>query len=337
MIPIGEANVLSPGLRGSGWRAPLIAALVAIALVLGAAWRQGWFKPTVHLFLEVPAAGGLQVGTPVRLKGFKVGEVDEILLLPELVVRLRLKLDQSKVALLPASTSARLGREGPLSGRQIDLIVPRQPGSGRLMAEQSLRLESGSEIDDVVKTAMATLERLAAVAERTLPVLDDVHKITAEIAEGRQSLRGSIESSLAHVEASARQVRASTAALAALMGHVDADREKIVARLSEVLAKADATMASTSKVTRGLETTTPTLLGDTKVLVENARSASEDIRKLLAELRRDLPPAVKSAAATAQDAQQITGTLKRTWPLSSGLPAANADPALLDSHEALPP
>ncbi|MBC7378284.1 MAG: MCE family protein, partial [Burkholderiaceae bacterium] len=61
---------------GHTWLA--LAIVAAILLALTSAWRQGWFTPTSHVFIELDSASGVQIGTPVRLKGFKIGEVDEI-------------------------------------------------------------------------------------------------------------------------------------------------------------------------------------------------------------------------------------------------------------------
>ena len=62
----------------------LMLAVVSALVLMGlSAWRQGWFTPTTSVFVELPGASGVQIGTPVRLKGFKIGSVDAIELDPQ--------------------------------------------------------------------------------------------------------------------------------------------------------------------------------------------------------------------------------------------------------------
>ena len=80
---------------GHAWLA--LAIVAAVFLVLTSAWRQGWFTPTAHVYIEVSGASGIQAGTPVRLKGFKIGEVDDIKLEKNLIVRVRLRIETEKM------------------------------------------------------------------------------------------------------------------------------------------------------------------------------------------------------------------------------------------------
>jgi phospholipid/cholesterol/gamma-HCH transport system substrate-binding protein len=54
------------------------ALLIFMAMIVGAAWKQGWFLPRENFSIRFPSANGLFVGTPVLLTGLKVGEVKDV-------------------------------------------------------------------------------------------------------------------------------------------------------------------------------------------------------------------------------------------------------------------
>ena len=58
--------VRAPKNPGRAWLA--LAMVFAVVLVLTSAWRQGWFTPTSHVYLEISGANGIQWGTPVDRK-----------------------------------------------------------------------------------------------------------------------------------------------------------------------------------------------------------------------------------------------------------------------------
>ena len=111
---------------GHTWLAMAIVA--AILLTLTSAWRQGWFTPTSHIYIELAGASGVQLGTPVRLKGFKIGEVDDIRLEKNLSVRVRLRLETEKMELIGANASAKFGRDSPIAGKYIELMPGAREG-----------------------------------------------------------------------------------------------------------------------------------------------------------------------------------------------------------------
>lgn len=60
------------------WIFGLSATVIFTVMVVGAAWRQGWFLPREDFTVRFPTANGLFVGTPVLLTGLKIGEVSSV-------------------------------------------------------------------------------------------------------------------------------------------------------------------------------------------------------------------------------------------------------------------
>jgi ABC-type transporter Mla subunit MlaD len=319
---------------GHAWLA--LALVAAVLLVLTSAWRQGWFTPTSHVFIELGGAGGVQAGTPVRLKGFKIGEVDEITLEKTLNVRVRMRIETGKMELLGANAAAKFGRDSPISAKFIELLPGDRDGP-RLAAGQTLKVDAGSEIEDVMATVKVAVDRLSTALSKIDPILDDTRKLTGEAVAMRESIRTTLTATLANIQAMSQQFRQTSETARALVGHIDEDRARVVGDVRSVLRQTDAAAASAGKALKTVETDLPVALDRTKELLDNARAASADVRQILREARNDVPPLVRSGRSAAQDAADITTGLKNTWPLSGAVRPPDAGALPLDGFEGARP
>ncbi len=310
--------------RGNPGRFWLTLAVVSGLVLMGlSAWRQGWFTPTAHLFVVLPGAVGVQIGTPVKLKGFKIGEIDDIDLEPNLNVKVRMRVVQERLPLISAAAIAKFGRDGPIGGRFID-IVPGPLEGKRIVAEATLPMDSGNELEDVMGTVKVAIEKLAIAIGKIEPILDDTKTLTAEASGMRKDIRSSVTNVLANAEAMSLEFKRMGNNAANVAGKLDADRKALVGDIQRVLVQANAAADSARTALKTLEQDLPQVTDKTKVTLDNAREATDnvkqstaDVQQIIREARQDLPPTVRAARAATQDAAEITDGLKRTWPVSS--------------------
>ena len=329
-----EPAPATPKGPGRTWLA--LAIVAAVLLTLASAWRQGWFTPTSHVFLELPGAGGVQIGSPVRLKGFKIGEVDGITLEKNLTVRVRLRLDTDKMELLGSDAHARFGRDSPIAGKHIEL-QPGQRDGPRLVSGKVVPVDAGSELEDVMATLKGAAEQLSTTLGKIDPILDDTRKLTTSALALRDSASGAVNETLANVQALSGQLKQMSQAANAMLGHLDQDRARVVDGLQGVLKQADAAASSAGKSLAVLEGELPRALGTLNETLDHTRAITVDLRQVLTESRDDIAPLIRSARDAARDASETTQRLKSTWPLSTGGKPADTRPLALDSFEAVPP
>ncbi|MFM1980986.1 MAG: hypothetical protein RLZ68_2251 [Pseudomonadota bacterium] len=301
---------------GHAWLA--LAIVAAIFLMLTSAWRQGWFTPTSHVYIEVAGASGLQAGTQVRLKGFKIGEVDDIKLEKNLSVRVRLRIETEKMELLGANASAKFGRDSPIAGKFIELLPGSREGQ-RLASGQTLAIDAGNELDDVMATVKVAVDKLSTALEKIDPILEDTRKLTNEAASMRLTVSRSIAATLANIQVMSGQFKQTSESARALVGNIDSDRAKVVSEVQGLL--------------KTLNNDLPQALDKSKDTLENTKAASAEVVQILRESRNDIPAIVRSGRTAVQDAAEITTGVKGSWPFS-GL-ASPAEPATLplDSFE----
>jgi phospholipid/cholesterol/gamma-HCH transport system substrate-binding protein len=368
--PISATKIADPSLldrdmaelaRRNPGRFWLSLAVVAGLVLMGlSAWRQGWFTPTTHLYVELPGAVGVQVGTPVKLKGFKIGEIDNIDLEPNLNVKVRMRVVLERLQLLSADASAKFGRDGPIGGKFID-IVPGPLQGKRLASDATLPMDTGNELEDVMGTVKVAIEKLASAIAKVEPILDDTKKLTGEASEMRKDIRSSVTTVLGNMEDMSKELKRVGNTASGVAGKLDGDRKVLVADMQKILAQANAAADSARLALKTLEQDLPQVTAKTKATLDNARDATSnaieatkyaveatksaaeatgnvkqttaDVQQIVRESRQDIPSTLRSARAATQDAAEITDGLKRAWPVSGLVRPAPAGNLPLDSFE----
>ena len=306
---------------GRFWLA--LAVIAAVVLMGLSAWRQGWFTPMTYVFVELPGASGVQIGTPVRLKGFKIGDVDDLELDPQLNVRARLRIVSERMPLLAHDASARFGRDGPIGGKYIELLAGDRQAK-RLDTGAMLPMDVGNEIEDVMGTVKIAVEKLAVAIGKMEPILDDTKKLTGEAAEMRKDIRSSVTTVLANMEAMSGQLKAMGDSAGNVAQRLDKDSAALMQDINRITTQAEAAATAARNSLVALEKDMPPTLDKVKEALtsvqssaENVKVITQDVRQMVSEIKGDVPPAVRAARTAAQDAALITDGAKKTWPISS--------------------
>ena len=302
----------------------LFLAVISAVILMGlSAWRQGWFTPMANVFVELPGASGVQIGTPVRLKGFKIGSVDVIELDPQLNVRARLRIASERLPLLGVDASARFGRDGPLGGKFIDLLPGDRAGK-RLAADAMLPMDVGNELEDVMGTVKVAVEKLAVAIGKMEPILDDTKKLTGEAAEMRKDIRSSVTTVLANMESMSGQLKSMGNSAGNVAQRLDKDSVALMRDIGKITAQAESAATAARNSLAALEKDTPAALAQVKEALtsvqtsaDNIKIITDDVKQMVGEIKSDVPPAVKAGRAAAQDAALITDGAKKTWPIST--------------------
>lgn len=295
-----------------------LAILSAIGLMGLSAWRQGWFTPTEHLFLVLDTGTqGVQTGTLVKLKGFKIGEVDHVTLTPELNVNVRMRVTRDKLALLNADSEVKLSRDTPIGAKYIEFLPGAKP-KGSLKADATVPLHTGGDVEDLMLVVKGGIEKLNAALGKIEPILDDVKKLTGEAANMRETTRVSVSAMLANLQALSGQLRQIGQTAQGMAGSVEADRVIIMTQIKDIVKTLDATVTK-----------------DVPQMTNKVNQALDDVKKLTAGAATDIPPALRSVRVVTQDVAEITDGAKNAWPISSLIKEeAPSKPLPLDAFEA---
>jgi phospholipid/cholesterol/gamma-HCH transport system substrate-binding protein len=307
-------------------------AVVAAVVLMGlSAWRQGWFTPTEHLYVDLTAGTqGMQVGTQVKLKGFKIGEVDELTLQPNLNVRLRMRVVEERLDLLGQDAQVKFTRDTPIGAKYIELL-PGNRANGALKGETTLKLNTGSDVEDVMFIVKGVVEKVSTALSKIEPILDDVKLLSAEAASMRGTVHSSVDVMLVNLKNLTAQLKEIGQTANGMATKVDADRAIILGQIKGIVQTLEATIAKDVPLLSGKA---QTALDHVKDATANAKDVTANVKTITADAAVDLPPALRSARSLTQDIAEITDGAKHTWPVSSFVkPEPAAKPLPLDAFE----
>jgi ABC-type transporter Mla subunit MlaD len=282
------------------------------------AWRQGWFTPTEHLFLVLDSGTqGVQVGTLVKLKGFKIGEVDSMSLEPNLNVHVRMRVTAAKLALLGADAQVKLARDTPIGAKYIEFVPGTKP-KGSLLAEATVPLHVGGDVEDLMLVVKGGVEKLSAALGKIEPILDDVKKLTGEAASMRETIHSSVNVVLGNLQTVSGQVKQIGQTAQGMAASVDADRAVIMTQIKDIVKTLDTTIAK-----------------DVPQMTSKVNQALDDVKKITAGAATDIPPTMRSVRVATEDVAEMTDGAKKVWPISTFIKGdAPAKPLPLDAFEA---
>jgi ABC-type transporter Mla subunit MlaD len=302
-----------------------LAIVAALGLMSMSAWRQGWFTSTVHIFVALEnGAQGVQVGTLVRLKGFKIGEVDAMTLEPNLDVLVRMRVSEEKLQMINADAKVKLTRDSPISAKYIEFL-PGEKAAGVLRAESTVQLNAGSDVEDIMLIVKGAVEKLSSALGKIDPILDDAKKISGEAADMRKMVRTSVGAVLINLQNLTQQLKEIGNTANGMAANVDADRAIIMGQIKAIVKTLDTTVARD----------VPQITEKVKATLDNVQGMSLDAKKIADEAMIDIPPTLRSTRMLAQDISEITDGAKKTWPISSLVKSESAvKPIGLDAFEA---
>lgn len=181
-------------LRGSGlvWSQVRVGVLilVGLAILAYAVFRVGdllnIFTGRYELVALFPTAAGLVEGSAVTVAGLRVGQVEEVELIPlhrqygGNHVSVRISVSQDVREQIRADSRAQLRTQGLLGDRYID-VEPGTPGAPVLRPGDTIPSVPPIQVEDLIATASGILDEAGAV-------IGSLRRITAAIEQGEGTL-----------------------------------------------------------------------------------------------------------------------------------------------------
>lgn len=124
-----------------------VVALAILVVILWLLTGGALFQEHTHLYVYIPDATGLDIGSPVRVNGIDIGKVDSIDLSgskdPVRVVRLSMKVTRDAVAVMPTGSYADLGIDDPAGDKFVDIT---SRGTGNLTPNSEIPYRGPADV-----------------------------------------------------------------------------------------------------------------------------------------------------------------------------------------------
>lgn len=163
--------------------------------------RKNMFGQTFHISSVFKNVNGLQPGNNVRYAGINVGSVDEIIIISDSTVQVRMKLGEEVREFIKKDAYASIGSDGLVG----NMLVNISPGSGDLPQvrnEDRIASFSRTDTDDILNTLSSTNENIALLSRDLLNIAEHINDgqgtITALLKD--TSLLQNLQRTLKHVD-----------------------------------------------------------------------------------------------------------------------------------------
>ena len=300
-----------PPARRRAWLFILPAVIGLILLVLGVAFKQGYFIRRVSLNFYAPSADGVAVGTKIKLLGFPVGAISGVSFIPASAgqprrVKLKANVDAEYLAHIPNDSRARLAQEGVIGEYTIE-IIPGSDNARPVAAGESLALKKEGGLSDLV----------GMVESRLMPVVDEAQVLLRQLNDERAGIKPLL------TEMHGLALNASATARQADKMLVDSQ-----AKLGNLLYEGEAALKSVRTLSESADRRSQEMLDDASAALKDVRRIAEDGAFVARELRAVAPDVLGDGHSAAADAAQIADGAKRSRPLRWLLDEAPSLPSL---------
>jgi phospholipid/cholesterol/gamma-HCH transport system substrate-binding protein len=300
-----------------------ITAAGIIGAVLAFAYIQRAFTPTIDLYFQTEHARGLTKNMAVKLIGFNIGSLTEISRSGELRVRGKIVIDREHRNDISKDSRLRLTKEGVL-GAYILEVIPGGGDVGPVVSGDTLEYEREVDYSVMVKNLI----------DRIGPVVDDIHKVSSQLGDPATGVQATLRR-LDEVGVSFVQAGRSISKFGVDGSRFAADASRVTndipARIEPVLKDMQRNLTQMESLIKQLNADVPPMLGDSRKLLQSLTATSESMQRLLND---DVPRVLRKGESVVQDADEIVGGVKRSWPVKNMLPPGTSEkPVELDSAD----
>ena len=333
----------------------LLAVLLLGAMVVMFGSLPSWFRATTPYVVRFTEAPGLAPGAPVRRSGVKIGEVRRIALEEDTgIVRVELAIDRPfrirrseqatlVVGLLGSDASIDFVPKPAADGEPVDrdLIEPGAELVGLRAATVNTLLRGAGDVLPSTQETLADirksiqrLEKLAARAERTIPLVEEtlreyrdlakqgratvpeIQKTNSEIRELARAYREAVPDARRAIEEYNGLARDARAAFPEFR-KTNRDIQEAVRSARELFPTAEATMEEIRQLSRDVRD----LVGDVRKMVPTVRAGIEDVAAASRQAQRFLENAdrllIENREQVKRAMEQLNKTLDQSLKLLS--------------------
>jgi len=299
-----------------------VAVLVGLLVIVGI--KKDLFEDTATYYVISTTGENIERGVPVRLSGFRIGNVSDVDLshVGQVVIEIEI-LDKYREWLRQDSQIVLV--QGGFIGKTYFQLVPGTPASPELEENTRIELNRIGGFDEILAEAKPVIQDMKVIVA-------NVRTITTQLLDEN----GPVQKLLVNLEDLSDDLRSDKG----LVGYLTKNPEP-VQKLDSLLAGTD---KAVKRMTRLVDATTDRV-EDLKPLQDEAVEMLREVNifvKELKQFRTDIQPAVDDSVAIAKDIRAATKDLSRlrarteqtirlgnellerlsrTWPLSGSAPA----------------
>lgn len=275
--------------------------------------QQSFLRSDLTLYVDFQDVKGLRPGNNVRYSGITIGRVEEIRILNDTTLRVRLAVEKDAVNYLRKNARAEVGSSG-LVGNMLINIRP-GPGSAELVQPGDILPATRSvDMNEMVDLLAASNNRIDRITEQLLQITEKINQGQGSIAMmlNDEQMADRLGQSVENMAAVSLRINAASRDLAELMEQVNSGEGNLGYLVRDTSLKTQMTRLSGSLDTLVAVRTEP-VLDSLEMLASSMAEASRAVETLIEDLdeREGLIGALLADSTITEELQLILQNLER--------------------------
>ena len=246
--------------------------------------QQSFLSNDLTLYVDFPDVKGLRPGNNVRYSGITIGSVEDIRILNDTTLRVRLAIAQNASDYLRKNARAEVGSSG-LVGNMLVNIRP-GPGHGEPVAAGDVLAATQSvEMNDMVDLLAASNQRIERITDQMLQITQKMNEGQGSMAMllNDEQMAAHLGQSMQQMAATIRSLNAASHSLSELLAEANAGRGNLGYLMRDTTLKEQMTRLSGHLDTLVTVRTEP-VLDSIEVLASTLAEASRSVQFLVDHL-----------------------------------------------------
>jgi phospholipid/cholesterol/gamma-HCH transport system substrate-binding protein len=283
---------------------------IVLSVVLVGLQRE-LFISKANIYFIADSGTDLIVGQPVKFKGFRIGKVEKVSLNERGKVEIRLSINEEYLRFIKADSVATLSQEGVIGDNIISIS------------------EGSHGMENIYDGGGIFFERAVSVSE----IANEIKKQAEQAIEEIKSITRYVDDPEGDIRQTLSNVRVLTEELKGTRHNVD-----------ELLKSTDTTVNTVHDdvipmMLNMMDTTDSTLIELKNTLegtMDKAEKSMDNVLKVTEEMKgaaSRVPFAVEEGMGLMEDASEVMGAAKKTWPLNKHTGPEKPGNIKVDSYE----
>lgn len=308
-----------------------LAGIIVIIVFIGI--QQDLFTPKSNIYFIAESGSGLNVGQAVKFKGFKIGKIHNIKLNDTAQVEVTLVINKNYMKWIKSDSKASLVQEGVI-GDMIIEILGGTAGAKALEENAKIEFRTATGLGDVVAELKGEVTQLLKEVDKLLVYFNDpkgdlkltinnLNHLTDELLGTRKNLDNLITD----------LDKGFAKSVDGLIGDI---RGRVVPEIEGVISKADSAVGGINSAAKDLQGTMSEVNTNVPLMLKSIKTSLNNIEGITADVKKgssEVPALLQGGGMAVEDAQEVVGSLKDMWPISSGIVLPEAKTLKADGYE----
>ncbi|HOJ71288.1 MAG TPA: MlaD family protein [Syntrophorhabdaceae bacterium] len=292
----------------------LIAILGIAGIIVFIGIQRDVFTNKTKLYFISENGQGLNEGQAVKLSGFKIGKIEKLSLDDVAKVKVEISINTKYMKWIKTDSTIKLVKEGYIG----DAVLEVTPGS-----VQAKQIPEGGYLN--FQGAKSINEIIEELKDDIKPVLLDIKQIIHYINDPK----GDVKQILGNVNKLSGDIQHTRELIDTMLKNTDKNLENTMKKTDTLLGSIKDTVDTTNNILKNVETKLPNMLDKVDKSLTDVQKITDDIKHTTS----GAPVLMDKVTDITDDAKDITGAVKKTWPISSKIKIPEEKTIKVDSYE----